>query len=81
METTIHFKRGETCTYLKHPLQHANLLQVPFPHAKGCHQEIRKILKGFFVGRGKPRKKTPFGKMEGNLSEQRHGWAGKSRFA
>ena len=27
------------------------------------------------MGRGKPGKKTSFGKMEGNLSEQRQGWA------
>ena len=33
------------------------------------------------MGRGKLGKKTSFGKMEGNLSEQRQGWAGNSRFA
>ena len=38
-------------------------------------------LRGIFVGRRKPGKKTSFGKMEGNLSEQRQGWARNSRFA
>ena len=33
------------------------------------------------MGKGKPRKNTPFGKMEGNLSEHRQGWVGNSSFS
>ena len=52
MEETIHFKRGENHTHPNHPLQHVNLPYVPFPHAKGCHQEIRKFKRDFLWGGG-----------------------------
>ena len=52
MEETINLKRGETHAHLKHPFQHADLPHIPFPHAKGCHQEIEKNSKGFLWGGG-----------------------------
>ena len=58
LEKTIYFKGWENHSYYEHNGKHANVSNVPFPHAQICGKKARKTAKRFLVGMGKSGKES-----------------------